>query len=179
MLALKLSTLPAEDYQWIQEHMSEDAFNTLNPLVQEIRQLHFGLQYSELIELLRLNSKNDAAKQKSMHERMNDLHFDDLLKLFKGEADVLLPLFSTLHDWQWKTSPKFVEYRKRRNHQFSEGWGERPLLKEALLNIVGDALLNGEHIAEVKDKSRFVRVTESVKVRVGRVITKLKPAKYF
>lgn len=174
MLALKLSTLQPEDYQWIQERASPDALNTLNPLVEEIRQLNFGLQYPELIELLKLNSKNEAVKQKSMHELMNDLHFDDVLKLFRNEADTLLPLFSSLHEWQWKNSPKFIEYRKRRNHNFTESWEERPLLKEALLNIVGDALLSGEHHSSPGAVYQRARFTEAMKSRLSRFIGKFR-----
>lgn len=174
MLALKLSTLQPEDYQWIQDNAPPDALNTLNPLIEEIRQLNFGLQYPELIALLKLNSKNEAVKQKSMHELMNDLHFDDVLKLFKHEADALLPLFSTLHEWQWKSSPKFIEYRKRRNHHFNDSWGERPLLKEALLNIVGDLLLNEEHHANPKAIHRWARLTDVMRARLINFIGKLK-----
>lgn len=174
MLALKLSTLQSEDYQWIQDNAPPDALNTLNPLVAEIRELNFGLQYHELIELFKLNSKKEAVKQKSMHELMNDLHFDDVLKVFKHEADALLPLFSTLHEWQWKSSSKFIEYRKRRSHHFHDNWGERPLLKEALLNIVGDVLLNEEHHANPEAIQRWVRFTDVVKSCLSNFIGKFK-----
>lgn len=174
MLALKLSTLQPEDYQWIQDNAPAEALITLNPLIEEIRQLNFGLQYRELIELLKLNSKNEEVKQKSMHELMNDLHFDDVLKLFKHEADALLPLFSTLHEWQWKNSPKFIEYRKRRNHHFHDNWGERPLLKEALLNIVGDVLLNEEHHANPQAVQRRARFAEMMKSRLSNFVGKFK-----
>jgi hypothetical protein len=171
MLALKLSTLTPEDFQWVQAHVPEDTWHTLSPLVDEIRQLNFGLQYAELIELLKLNSKKDAAKQKSQHELMNDLQWDDLLRLFNNETDTLLPLFSSLHDWQWKSSPKFIEYRKRRSHQFGEHWIERPLLKEALLSIVGDALLDDAHLVPQIDKSRWAKFSETVKSGIHRAYT--------
>lgn len=171
MLAIKLSTITPEDFQWLQEHAPEDAWHTLNPLVDEIRQLNFGLQYAELIELLKLNSKNDAAKQKSQQELMNDLQWEDLLRLFNNETDTLLPLFSSLHDWQWKSSPKFIEYRKRRSHQFGDHWSERPLLKEALLSIVGNALLSDAHSVAHVSKSHLARIGEAVKTGFRRVYT--------
>lgn len=169
MLALKLSTLAPEDYQWFQTQVPAEAWQVLASLVDEIRQLGMGLQYPELLQLLALNSKNDAARQKSRLELMNDVQWEDLLRLFKSEAEPLFPLFSSLHDWRWKNNPRFIEYRKRRSHQFNDNWGNRPLLKEALLEIVGDALLSDTPTMPKTEKSRRARTSAALKAVFRRV----------
>lgn len=177
MLALKLSTLEPEDYQWLQDHAPTETWQTLGPLVEEIRQLGFGLKYAELSELLTLSSKNDAAKQKTRHELINDLQWEELVRLFKNESESLLPLFSGLHDWQWKNSPKFVEYCKRRGHQFMDQLGDRPLLKEALLDIVGEALLSEAHITPHRSSARLKGLSASMKASIYRITARFKRTK--
>jgi len=174
LLALKLSALEPGDYQWLQAQVPEAAWQTLAPLVDEIRSLGFGLQYTELLELLALNSKNDAAKQKSRQELMNDLQWEELLHLFESENESLLPLFSSLYEWQWKSSSKFIEYRKRRSHQFSDNWGDRPLLKEALLEVVSEALQSGRHVAPIADKTWLARIGVAFISSLRRVTARFK-----